>query len=233
MQPDKIAVGWIDPEFVSGFFAQSMAAQLRDMEYFGCAGKVLRVTKAQPVDARNKICKLFLEETDDEWLWMMDADQMYDKGHVMKLWEVASEYDVKIVSGLGWLQREKTHPSIFYWGDDGKLYNIHNQIPDGPRKVAATGLASMLIHRDVLEAMQPFRSPYRRWFDFLLAEELGIAGEKDVGIDVQFCIRAAQAGYPMMVNPDARTRHLEDDWVDFDTWREDWKETWNEDWDGS
>lgn len=226
MEAEKIATGWIDPEHVSGFFAQSIAAQLRDMEYFGCAGKVLRYTAAQPIDARNQICKIFLEETDDDWLWMVDADMLFDQGHVMKLWETASEHGVKMVSGLAFINRPKVVPSIFYWKDeDNTLFHPYNHIPDEPSYVAATGLASLLVHRDVLESMDAPRHEARRWFDFLNPGEVGLTSSDPVGIDVQFCLRAWDAGYPMMVNPNARTRHLEDAIIDYETWREDWKES--------
>lgn len=222
MQPDKIATAWVDPEFVSGFFAQSMAAQLRDMEYFECAGKVLRYTSAQQIDSRNMICKIFLEETDDEWLWFVDADMLFDQGHVMKLWETATEHGVKIVSGLAFIHREKAIPSAFYWGNDRELVSFFNYIPKEPRIVAATGMASMLIHRDVLEAMQPARTEHRRWFDMLTAEDIGVSNTTPMGMDTAFCVRAGNAGFPMMLNPDARTRHLEDAIIDYDTWVTDW-----------
>jgi hypothetical protein len=222
--PEKIAVGWVDPEFVSGYFAQNMAAQLRDMEYHECAGNILRFSSAHIIDSRNKICQLFLDHTDNEWLWMMDADQIFDRGHVMKLWETASEHDVKLVSGVGWLNRERIVPSIFYWTEDGGLANIHNWLPEEPIEVAATGFASMLIHRELLETVQPLRTPHRRWFDFYLPEEVGVKTDKPIGEDIAFCLRAAEAGFPMMVNPDARTEHLEDKFLNYQTWREQWTE---------
>lgn len=224
LEAQKIATGWIDPEFVSGFFAQSMAAQLRDMEYFGCAGKVLRYTASQPIDARNEIVRQFLEETDDEWLWMVDADMLFDKGHVMKLWEVASEYDVKMVSGLAFIDKEKPEPSAFYWKKgENILVRVKNYIPEQPTVVAATGLASLLVHRDVFESMEAPRHPERRWFDFETEREVGINGDGVVGIDVGFCLRAAQAGHVLMLNPVAYTQHLEDRLVNYETWKEAWQ----------
>lgn len=223
MQPDKITTAWVDPEKVSGWFAQSIAAQTRDMEYFNCAGKILRYSASQQIDARNQICRIFTEETDDTWLWFVDADMMFDKGHVMKLWETASEYDVKIVSGLAFIDREKAIPSVFY-REANKLISLYNYIPKEPTQVAATGMASMLIHRDVLETMQPAREEGRRWFDMLTAEDVGVDNTTPMGMDTAFCLRAGNAGFPMMLNPHARTRHLEERWVDYSTWEEDWKQ---------
>lgn len=225
MEAEKIATGWIDPEHVSGFFAQNIASQLRDMEYFGCAGRVLRYTAAQPVDARNKLVEIFMEETNDDWLWMVDADMLFDKGHVMKLWQVASEYGATMVSGLAFIDREKPVPSYFVWQENGKLFHPYNFVPTKPTPVAATGLASLLVHRKVFEDTEPARHPERRWFDFETEREAGIAGDGVAGIDVGFCLRAAKAGHKLMLNPDARTDHLENRLVNYETWKEAWSES--------
>lgn len=96
-------------------------------------------------------------------------------------------------------------------------------VPEKPEPIAACGLASALIHREVLEAMQPPRHPKYRWFDFLPNEDIGITGDEMTGIDVQFFVRARQLGYPLIVEPNARTWHLETIGIGYDEWKRAWR----------
>lgn len=225
VRPERISVGWIDPEQVSGHFAHHIAEQVRDLEYFGAAGEIYEFTASQPIVARNALVQRFLDDDNAEWLWMVDADMLFDKGHPMKLWETANEYDVRMVTGLAmiWHQQKMPVPSLFYEDDEGGLRLQARYVPDGPEEVAACGLASALIHREVLEALEPPRHPDYRWFDFLPNEDIGVTGVEMTGIDVQFFVRARQLGYTLMVNPDARTWHLETIGIGYDEWKRAWR----------
>ena len=222
IEAEKIDVGWVDPEYVSGHFTQSIAAAVRDMEYFGCMGGVIRHSAPQQNDARNAVALAFVEG-ENPWLWFVDADMMFDKGHVMKLWTAAQEHDAKIVSGLAmiWKEGHIPVPSIFYEDDEGlKLH--HNRLRMESHEVAATGLASVLIHRDVFEALEPPRHEGRRWFDVIPDRELGLPSDGLAGVDVQFFVRARQAGFKHVVEPKAETTHLETIGVNLDTWERYW-----------
>jgi hypothetical protein len=178
-------------------FATSLGATIRDMEYHGCMGKIHRVQSSLLVAARNTVVQKFLEESNSPWLWFVDSDMVFDRRHPMKLWETASEYDVKMVSGLAFIFKDQQQT-----------------------RVVATGLASSLIHREVFEAMQPARHGSYRWFDLLLdiTNNEGVSGE-----DTQFFIRARELGFDLMINPDAETWHIKEigiGRVDFDRYWE-------------
>jgi GT2 family glycosyltransferase len=210
VEPETIDIGWCDPGQVSGMFATSLGATIRDMEYHGCMGKIHRVQSSLLVAARNTVVQKFLDESNSPWLWFVDSDMVFDKRHPMKLWETASEYDVKMVSGLAFIFKDQQQPvpSIFYEGDPdpGEIRLALNKIPVGPCRVVATGFASTLIHRDVFEAMQPARHDSYRWFDLLhITGNDGMAGE-----DVQFFVRAKETGFDLMINPDAETWHIKE-----------------------
>jgi hypothetical protein len=195
---------------VHGLFAASLAATTRDLEYHGAMGSIHQIESSMLVHARNVVVDRFLKTSSSPWLWFVDSDMIFDQGHPMKLWEVASEYDVKLVSGLAFIFRDGNQPvpSIFYVKPDtGELALALNKIPEEPTVVPATGFASVLIHRDVLEAIQPARHPMYRWFDLLgdVTSNDGIAGE-----DVGFFLRAKQFGFDLMVNPDAGTGHIKE-----------------------
>ena len=206
------------------------------MEYFGCMGKVARHSSSLPLRSKNKLVETWLRDDDSPWLWMVDADMIFDDGHAMKLWECASENNAKIVSGLAFIFHGMSQPtpSYFLWGDDPRvlaagqtdynpqdLVNPNNWIPDEPIEVAATGLASVLIHRDVFETMQPdFHEAYR-WFHTF---KLNYAGEP-FGEDMQFFVRCQELGFKHMLEPRARTHHVKEISVDYDAWTRAWKKS--------
>lgn len=167
----------------------------------------------------------FLDDSDSPWLWLVDADMVFDKGHPMKLWLAAQDYEADIVTGLAMIWKEGRYavPSLFY--EDGRegLRLVHDKIPDPGTAVAASGLASVLIRREVIETMQAPRHPDYRWFDFLPNEDLGIQGSEMTGIDVQFFVRARALGYKMVVEPDAKATSLETMAIGYDEWKRQWQ----------
>ena len=206
--PERIDIGFCHPGFVEGRFAASLAATARDLEYHEAMGMIHQVESSLLVHARNRVVETFLTTSSSPWLWFVDSDMVFDHGHPMKLWEVASEYDVKMVSGLAFIFKDGNQPvpSIFYpHAETGEIGLALNKLPEVPTKVIATGFASVLIHRDVFETMQPARHPQLRWFDLLpdLTVNDGITGE-----DVGFFVRAKGLGFDLMINPDAETGHL-------------------------
>lgn len=203
-------MAWIDPGYVQGHFAHSMSSATADMSYFGCMGKVHRFSTSLPALGRNVLVQGFMN-SGAEWLWMVDSDMVFDKGHVFKLWETASEQEAKIVSGLAFIFKDSTQPIPSYFlraGEDsihpeGSLH-LMNVVPSEPLKIAASGLASTLIHRDVFEAMQPARHEDYRWFDQIMLDgNTTLSGE-----DTQFFLRAAELGFDTYLNPEAETWHL-------------------------
>ena len=94
IMPELIDVGWVDRGDVPVEFAQSLAEQLRDMEYFGCAGRVFR---SYP----GRLYYDFLEGSDAPWLWFMSTDLIYEKGHPMHLWNEAFESGHDFVTACG------------------------------------------------------------------------------------------------------------------------------------
>lgn len=211
MTPQKIDVAWIDPGHTPGHFTHSIAASVADMEYFGCLGKVHRFGTSMPNLGRNILVRDGFLRGDSEWLWMVDSDMVFDKGHVMKLWQTAMDLDVKMVSGLAFIfkDQEIPIPSYFLEGGPGTPYpagelHLINAVPDGPMEVAATGLASSLIHREVFENMQAPRHEEYRWFD-----QITLPGNPTLsGEDTQFFVRARSLGYRLILEPRALTKHL-------------------------
>jgi hypothetical protein len=222
--PERISVGWIDPEYTSGHFTHSIATQIRDLQYHDAAGRIFRHSASQPIVARNTLIREFLEEDDSPWLWMVDADMVFDKGHPMKLWLAAEEFGVQMVTGLAmiWKEGRLAVPSIFYRNSEDVFGQIPSRLPERGEVIAACGLASVLVHRDVFEAVQAPRHPDYRWFDFLPNQEVGINGDEMTGIDVQFFARATALDFKLIAEPEARTWHLEDLAIGHAEWEKQW-----------
>ena len=210
--PEKIDVGWIDPGWNTGHFTHSIASAVADMVYFECYGKCHRMATSLPALGRNLIVEQGFMPGGSDWLWFVDSDMVFDQGHVMKLWQTANEMEVKIVSGLSFIFKNRSQPIPSYFvKSDGKLYpkgqlQLMNVIPDEPMVVEATGLASTLIHRDVFEALQPPRDDHYRWFD-----QIPLKGNPHLsGEDVQFFVRAKELGFDTVLDPHAETWHVKD-----------------------
>src|SRR5690606_1783918 len=119
-----------------------------------------------------------------------DADTIPDKGHFVKLWTAAQDYEADMVAGLFfiWKNASTVVPAYFYeeGGKPGRLIQIYNALPEPGQELAACGLGSVLIHRRVFEAMPPARVEEYRWFDVLPEAELGINDRTGMaGTDVQ------------------------------------------------
>jgi hypothetical protein len=121
-----------------------------------------------------------------------------------------------------WKEGRFPVPSVFYQNTAGELGQIPDRIPQVGEDIAACGLASVLVHRDVFEALPAPRHPDYRWFDFLPNRDIGINGDEMTGIDVQFFVRARQQGFKLLVQPEAQTWHLEDLAIGLDEWRKSW-----------
>ena len=143
----------------------------------------------------------------------------------MKLWLAAQDYEADIVTGLAMIWKEGRYavPSLFYEDGEGGLRLVPDKIPESGIEVAASGLATVLIRREVIESLQPPRHPDYRWFDFLTNDFLHIKGDEMTGIDVQFFVRARGLGYKMIVEPDAKATSVETMPIGYDEWRRQWQ----------
>lgn len=205
-------MGWIDPGYTTGHFTHSISSAIADMVYFECFGNVHRMATSLPALGRNLIVEQGFLPQGADWLWFVDSDMVFDKGHVMKLWTTAQETESKIVSGLSFIFKNRSQPIPSYFvRSDGTMFpkgqlQMMNVVPEEPIEVEATGLASSLIHRDVFEALLPPRDSDYRWFDQIpLEDNPHLSGE-----DVQFFIRAKAAGFKTVLDPNAETWHIKD-----------------------
>lgn len=178
------------------------------MEYFKALGNIHVSTGVSLLAmGRNELVKMFLKG-DSEWLWSVDTDMVFDKGHWLKLVTMAQETGADMVTGLAFMYKNGALiPSAFYTMPDGEEFEIgtSNQLPVHGEELAACGMASVLINRRVLEALEAPRHEDYRWFDQIVGKSGRMSGE-----DTQFFMRAREAGFTLRINTEAETWHMKD-----------------------
>jgi glycosyltransferase involved in cell wall biosynthesis len=220
---EKIDVAFCDPGMVQGWFAWSITNAYGELAQLGMQGIVHRTSGPILNQNRNTLVQMFLEGPND-WLYMVDTDMVLDDNHIIRLWETAKEHDVKMVGGLAFIfhQAKTPVPNFFIHdkSDPPDLVQVYNHIPDKPFEAVSTGLATVLVHRDVFESMLAPRHHERRWFDDIPSRY----NDKIAGEDVSFFLRARDAGFRLLINPHARTGHIKNFPIGYPDWHRVWKE---------
>lgn len=220
MKRGKVAVGFLDPGSWSHCFGQSLidlyltdsvgsqrivphGMQLRD----NCqAGGV--------VAGRNEIARKFLDDTECEWLFMVDSDMGFAPDTVDRLIASADPVRRPVVGGLCFgLRRESKGdcygqkyivvPTVYDFVETESEVGFRSRIDyerDALVEAAATGAACLMVHRTALHRV---REKYGdRWFD-PVTHPLGTTFSEDLS----FCVRLAAIGLPVFVDTSVRTTH--------------------------
>lgn len=226
-QPGSVVPGFVDGNEWAACFGLSWAELLlRDQ-----AGRqriirengqyVRKVAGTMGVAAgRNEIAAHFLHHTDAEWLWMVDTDMGFAPDTVDRMIESAEANSVPVLGALCFAQ--KLDPDVRQGDLHAARYRIaptlyaYLERPNGERgfqsitkyqrnafqKVAGTGAACLLIHREALEAVG--RDPFMPVTD---PEAGGNGTPRTFSEDLSFCIRVQAAGLEMGVNTAIKTTH--------------------------
>ena len=181
---------------------------------------------AQITKVRNGIVRDFLDNTDAQWLWCIDADMEFERDTLDRLLAAAHPKDRPIVGGLCFAllrgDAVEVAPTLYDWRpdlSDGFKRRLQYE-PDKLTKVGATGAACILIHRSVLVAIRDatkedgspkFPNPWP-WF----AES--IFGEDSLSEDLTFCLRAGSLGFPIYVDTGIRIGHVKPIVIDEDAY---------------
>lgn len=142
----------------------------------------IQFSKDVPHDSnRNKMVKYFLEQTDLEWLLMIDSDIMPPRNILEMIGN-----NKKVCSALVCAAREGKRVPLALYIDpaDGVAEFDPAKMTDGLQRVDAIGTGCILIHRSILENMP---KPY---FKF----EYNADGITCLGEDLYFCKRLREMG---------------------------------------
>jgi hypothetical protein len=170
--------------------------------------------------ARNEIAK-YVIDSDAEWLFMIDSDMGFAGDTLDRMIESALHHDVQILGALCFAQkldpdlatgpfhavRYRIQPTVYRYvevaatGERG-FQSITKYRRDSFQRVAATGAACMLIHRDALEAIGP--EPFMPITDPTAG---GNGTPRTFSEDLSFCVRASAAGLDIGVDTSIKTTH--------------------------
>lgn len=224
MTPGLVSVAYLHPGHWSACFGKSLIDLLvndlcgpgRIMSHpHGEMGK--EAGAGGIVAGRNHLARIFLDESDAEWLWMVDSDMGFAADTVERLVASADPIDRPIMGGLCFAQksagrgdlyarRYRCTPTIYRLAetdDDAGFLPVL----DYPRGTViacdATGAACVLIHRRALDAI---RTKYGDvWFDPIRNPKS--SKPTSYGEDLSFCLRALACDLPIHVDTAVRTTH--------------------------
>lgn len=207
-RPASVVIAYIHPGTVSAFFTNSLTLSLASD--FAGPRRIVNVlqewSSANVSASRNSLTRRFLEESDAEWLWWIDADMAWEPDALDRLLSVASAADRPIVGGLCFgSAQDRLFPTIYQLAEaDGGLRTVRvgDYPDDSVVQCAATGAAFLLVHRSALEVIRDknFNAAFP-WF-----QETELRGDP-VGEDITFCLRAGMAGLPVFVDTGIKVGH--------------------------
>lgn len=232
-QGDTVLVAYLHPNVVSHSFSDSLMRLVahdlaNEARVIRTGGPVMfRCGPGGLVEARNDIVKHFLDETDADWLWMVDSDMGFGADTVDRLVEAADPVERPVMGGLCFALKEtrpdgfqgwhtSPAPTLYDWGKNANgesgfrvrdSYSVNTVT-----QVAGTGAACLLVHRSVMHRIREVNGDV--WFVRTLYPNGAPVSE-----DLSFCYRVNQMGLPVHVHTGVRTTHHKQVWVgEMDYW---------------
>jgi len=173
-------------------------------------------------EGRNEVARAFLDTTDADWLWFVDADMGFAPDTVERLVKAADQYRFPVMGALCFALRrtrsplpDNLHapafaviPTVYAYAetdDELGFVPICDYDRDKVMKVAATGAACLLIHRRVLKKI---RGKYGdAWFDPIVHPAALKGGRRVFSEDLSFCVRCQAVDIPVHVDTRVKTSH--------------------------
>lgn len=176
-------------------------------------------------ESRNTAVVKFLEEKRADWLLWIDTDMGFPPDLLERLMADADSVERPIVGALAFTWRHQTAdqmggwrclatPTLFDWGhgDDGEMGFIvrTDYHLNAVQQVAGTGMACVLIHKSVFEAIiEKYKPLGQMWYDRVPNPGMG----KVISEDLSFCMRANTVGKTVWVDTSIKTTHMKTLWV--------------------
>lgn len=211
---EKVVAAWPRRHEVSGRFMDSFEAlrqyDLMTSRRIADGGGLISVPTSQVTNGRNEIVRGFLEHETADWLWFIDTDMTFDPDTVDRLVEAAHPKHRPIMGALCFsLQGAyRAVPTLYVIRPDGQVGNVYDY-PTDTLMATMTGTGCLLIHRTVFEKMRDavnddgalrFPKPYEWFRDSQF-------GDRPVGEDITFCVRALTLDIPVHVHTAIKCGH--------------------------
>jgi hypothetical protein len=236
--PGSVTIGFVHP----GHRRECFAASLQDLILYDMAGAQ---RTAHPfgqlakecgsggiVDGRNRICRAVVDESESEWLLMVDSDAGFEHDTLERLIAAADPETRPVVGALSFGatsdgkapmfgQRYRAYPTLMIY------YDLSDKVGFAPMsaypvdqlvEVSGTGCHCILIHRSALEKIRGrFAGQFaagQEWYTPITHPK----GPTTFSEDLSFCVRAAAADIPIHVHTGIKTTHdkgfafLDEEW---------------------
>lgn len=180
-----LAIGFVHGPAWDAYFGLSLARSVRELAF----GALLPQESSAKIDlTRNLVVEAFLASP-CEWLLMVDTDQTFSPSMVRTLYGKRGDH---ILAGYTLASDGSSAARIR--GDDGRYYPIDDPGDEVVKVTVAGGFT--LTSRTVFEKVQA-EGYVRPWYAFT-----DRAGE-----DGEFCLRAAECGFDVLVDGAVRPGH--------------------------
>lgn len=227
MTPGTAVVGYLD----GGKWSACFGVSLRNLYIYDVAheGRLFRGKMSEIrllagtggiATGRNRMAAGFLDQTDAEWLWMVDSDMGFLPETLDRLIAAADPEQRPVVGALCFGQRNlhtrtdlgaeryAIQPMMFVLADvDGELgfAPLLHYERSAVMAVDATGAACVLIHRGALERLREKFGD--EWFS-PVTHPTGMKGApRTYSEDLSFCVRLAMCDIPIHVDTSVHTTH--------------------------
>jgi GT2 family glycosyltransferase len=212
----KVSIGVCDPGTVNGDFAFKLVqlAQVRSARL----GPFVRIKGNGLLSKlRNRVVKTFLDNTDSDWLLLIDSDEQLSPAVFDQLIDTAHHIERPVVAGHVFAAFKdeglypKPVPAIFQ-DTPGGFLPLFKYDRNAVFQIDACGTGCVLIHRSVLEKMRETADPHQGT-DWCWFWDGPINGEW-ISEDLLFSRRVRQLGFPIHVNTAAILPHQKSYWLD-------------------
>lgn len=216
---EKLVIGIVHPDRVDGYFFHSMMSLLTDQinSKHPLFDDVVCVISGPALQlGRGSVATTFMEHTDGDVLLMIDADMRFTIETIYQMWQQFKALPklngdkAKVLGGLAFMLRgpkitlANMQPTIWANAPDGSRRYVgqYDYLQDTLLKVAATGAACLMVHREVFQAVGD-RYGHGRWF---YHEHLDDGDE--LGEDLSFCRKVTDCGYGIYLHTALKFGHM-------------------------
>lgn len=213
---ETVSIAWAHAGEVDTEFALSIMEILRQKgskvgTYFCVEGTGLLAK------SRNIMVKHFLDNTTDDWLLMLDADERISVPTFDLLCATADTLERPAVAGLYFAAlwegpNLRPVPLIFKQAEDGSIQPYDNYPVNQVVDVIAAGTGCLLLSRAALQKMRDAQDESIR--DWCWFQDGPIGGNKWLSEDLTFCSKLSQFEIPLVAHTGAVLQHHKSIWID-------------------
>ena len=214
---ETIHIAWAHNGQVDAYFAHSIMDLLKmSPTHINSYNNVIGTGLLSK--SRNILVKHFLDETEDDWMFMVDSDEYITLDAFAKLVNTADKDEFPFVSGLYfaayWIKPTEMEPVplIFKMHENSEILPFFDYPENKVVEIFAAGTGCLLIHRSVLERLRELGAETngRDWAWF---HDGPIGNNKWLSEDLMFCDHVQRAGFKIVVHTGAIIPHHKQMWL--------------------